>query len=79
MGWVSLLLMILQYGPTIFKLVKEIIDLIKKNKGSGFQEQEAFTVELKRGLEEFKRTKDTRPLEELRERLRSRRSQSAGG
>jgi hypothetical protein len=79
MGWVSLLLMILQYGPTIFKLVKEIIDLIKKNKGSGFQEQEAFTVELKRGLEEFKRTRDTRPLEELRERLRQRRSQSAGG
>lgn len=78
MSWLSLILLVIQYGPAVYKLVKEIIDLIK-HRDNGFQEREAFGVELSRALDELKASRDLRPLEALRERLRKRHGQSAGG
>lgn len=64
MGW---LLVLLQFGPSIFHLAMEIWDLIKKVRHP--QEAEAFNVELHRAVDEYRRTGNQGPLRELRDRL----------
>ena len=65
----SIILFLIKYGPTIFSVVSEIVELIRKLKG---QEAEAFTVDLDKAVQHWRANKDRRPLEKLRERLRSR-------
>ena len=66
MGWLSIIMMIIQYGPAIYKLVKELIELIKKARKA---DQPALKAELKEAAEHYKKTKDKTVLERLRDRL----------
>lgn len=70
MSWVTILLLILKYGPVIWQLVKEIIDLIKKiqlrmpqTEATAFQ----FTTKqrLDMAIKYYKLTGDKSRLEEL--------------
>jgi hypothetical protein len=65
----AIIMMIIKYGPAVWTLVQEIVELIRKLRG---QEAEAFTVELERAAKHYKETKDRRPLRELRSRLQKR-------
>lgn len=70
MSWFAILMMIIQYGPAIWRVVKEIIDLIKSMKS---HEQPALHDELKAAVDAYKVHRDRRPLQDLRDRLRARR------
>lgn len=71
MSWLTILLMIFRYGPTVWALVKEIIKLIE---GLGDEnEKQMAMAELSDITTAYMTTKDKRPLEALRERLRARR------
>ena len=76
MGILQIILLVIQYGPSLFSLVSEIVDLIRKLRG---QEKEGFEVDLKRAVDHYRRTKDRRPLRELRERLQKRCFGACGG
>lgn len=76
MGFLQIILLVIQYGPSLFSLVSEIVELIKKLRG---QEKEAFKVELDRAVTEYRVTRDRRPLRELRARLQQRCFGSCGG
>lgn len=67
MGWLSIIMLIVQYGPAIFHLVSEIIDLIKKVRHP--EQQAAFTAELSAAVDTYRQTKDRRPLRDLLDRL----------
>lgn len=69
MGWLSILLLVVQYGPTIFNLVAEVVELLKKLRGA---ERDAYTAELKAAVTAYRQTKNRRPLRELRDRLQKR-------
>jgi hypothetical protein len=60
----------IKYGPVIFGLVKELIDLIGKLKDK--PEQTAWRNDLEAAVEHYGRYKDSRPLYHLRERLQRR-------
>jgi len=69
MGWVSAILWLISNAGTIYKIVKEILDLIKKvPKG----EQKAFKSDFKLAAKEAKVRRDFRPMHRLHERLRER-------
>lgn len=70
MSWLTIVLLILKYGPVIWELVKEIIDLIKKIKVHMPQTEaglfEFSTKErLDMAIQYYKLTKDKSRLEEL--------------
>lgn len=70
MGWLSIIGLIIQYGPGIIHLVTEIIELIKKMRESGKKSQATFAeASLTNALTHYKKTKDRRLLNALRERL----------
>ena len=70
MSWLTIIMLIIQYGPAIYKLVKEIIDLIKKIQVR-MPKTEAnifgFTTEerLRLAIAYYKKTGDKSRLEEL--------------
>lgn len=66
MAWLSILLMIIQYGPQIFALVSEIIDLIKKHRAD---KQAGLRGDLAAAVATYRVSRDQRPLRELRDRL----------
>jgi hypothetical protein len=70
MSIISIILLILQYGPAIFSLVAEIIKLIKNLRDK--KEQAVFTSELADAVRHFKANADARRLEKLRDKLRTR-------
>lgn len=70
MSWLTILMLLIQYGPVIYKLVKEIIELIKKIKVRMPQTEAnifGFTTEerLRLAIEYYKKTGDRSRLEEL--------------
>jgi hypothetical protein len=67
MNWVAIIMLLLQYGPAIVKLVMEIIALIKKTRSHDKE------PELRESITHFKRTRDIEPLKRLRDELRRRR------
>lgn len=69
MAWLSIILWVIKYGPAIFSIVSEIMDLIKKMRGAEKVEAEG---EFKSAMAEYKKTRDRRPLRRLRERLQKR-------
>lgn len=70
MGFFSIILMIIQYGPAIFHLITEIIDLLKRMQSSDVKNVAAYEVDLKKAIDFYKKTGDRGPLRELRDRLR---------
>ena len=73
--WLNLILILIRYGPEIFKLIKEIIDLIKQlGGGDGVQQVARIEYEciLKHRFRRYKKTRDTEPLVRLRDELRER-------
>ena len=71
MGWLNIILTLIKYGPKLFSMVSEIIDLIKGL--SDPQAKEATLVELKSAATVAKSNGDRRPLRDLRDRLYARR------
>lgn len=74
MSWISIILLIIQYGPAIFNLVVEIIELIKKyqkpNPVAAKTAQLFLKSELKNAVKTYRATRDRRPLYALRDKLR---------
>lgn len=68
MTWLSIILFLIQYGPAIFQLVSEIIELIGKLRS--FKEQDAFKAELESAVKDYKANRDRRGLYALRDKLR---------
>ena len=69
MSFITIILFLLKYGPALFSLVSELIDLIRKIKDP--KEAAAFRADLQRAAQHYRVNKDRRPLEALRERLRN--------
>lgn len=70
MSWMTIILLILKYGPVIWEIVKEIIELIKKIKVHMPQtEAQLFSFgaheRLEMAIQYYKLTKDKSRLEEL--------------
>lgn len=70
MSWLTIIMLIIQYGPAIYKLIKQIIDLIWKVQAHmpmteantfGFSQHER----LEAAIKYYKRTKDKSRLEEM--------------
>jgi len=70
MSIISIILLILQYGPAIMNIVAEIIKMIKSLKDK--DEKVSFKVELDNAVRHFKANADARRLEKLRDKLRTR-------
>jgi hypothetical protein len=66
----SIIGFLIKYGPAIWSLATEVIEMIRKLRDP--QEREAFTAEWRAACEHYRVNKDRRPLERLRERLRKR-------
>jgi hypothetical protein len=77
MGWFEILSLIIKYGPKLFSMVSEIIDLIKGV--DDVQKKEALHVELKSAAVVAKSNGDRRPLRDLRDRLYEMRDGSRPG
>ncbi len=70
MSILAIILAVIQYGPSIFHLVIEIIDLIKKLRENGQHEAATFAeASLGSAVAEYHRTRDRRLLRLLRDRL----------
>ncbi len=69
MGWLSILLMIIQYGPQLFTLVSEIIEMIKKRRHP--EEQKSLKADLADAVSHYRLTGDRGRLRALRDRLKS--------
>lgn len=67
---IKIVAFLIKYGPALFSIVQEVIDLLKKLKDP--QEAEGFRVDLERAVAHYRANGDRRPLEALRERLRAR-------
>lgn len=67
--WLQVLLWAITNAPTIFKIIKEIMGLIK---GMPKGDQKALKLDLKSASKAAKDKRDFRPLQELHERLRAR-------
>lgn len=67
--WIQVLLWAITNAPTIFKIVKEILELIKKVPRN---EQSALKSEFKLAAKEAKVRRDFRPLYKLHRALRER-------
>lgn len=70
MGWISIIMLVVQYGPAIFHLVVEIVDLIKNLTHP--TEQSHFRAELEDAVKLYKETGDRTHLRMLRDRLNKR-------
>ena len=71
MGWVQIILLIIKYGPAVYNIVVEIIEMIKKLRNDGKKDTAAFAEQaLKNAVKEYKKTGDRRRLLAIRERLR---------
>lgn len=70
MGWLSIILLVVQYGPAVFHLVVEIVDLIKKLRHP--TEQSHFRAELQDAVRRYRETGDRSALRALRDRLNQR-------
>lgn len=67
MGVIELILLIIRVGTALVPLISEIWDLITKVRNPA--DKAAFTADLNGAIETYKKTKDRRPLRELRDRL----------
>jgi len=70
MGFLQILIMIIQYGPAVAGLVREIMKLINELKGKNSDAATVAHEDLLSQIEHYKRTKDKAKLKELRDRLR---------
>jgi hypothetical protein len=70
MNIIAIIMFLVKYGPTIWSLVSEIGELIKKLRDK--DERKLFEAELKTAAAHYKTNKDRRRLEALRDRLRKR-------
>lgn len=70
MGWLSIIMLVVQYGPAIFHLVVEIVDMIKQLRHP--VEQSHFQAELNDAVGRYKETGDRSYLRALRSRLQLR-------
>lgn len=77
MGWLEALKLIIVWGPKLFSMVSEIIDLIKGLQDP--QAKDAMRVELKSAALVAKSNGDRRPLRDLRDRLYARRDGNRPG
>lgn len=68
MGWMSLIMLLIQYGPAIYKLVKDIIATIRDLRDRGVKTG-AFEGHLKDALARFKETGDDAELKEMYKKL----------
>lgn len=64
MNWILLLI---KYGPSVFKIVKDVIDLIKR---SPENEQFEYKNELAQAVSYYKLTKDKDHLKVLRTKIK---------
>lgn len=69
MGWLSILLLVIQYGPAIFNLVTEIVELIRRLRQPS--EKVLYRAELQDAVKHYRATGDRRLLRRLRDRLQS--------
>lgn len=77
--WIQLILALIKYGPEIFKLAKQIYELIKEALGKeeeklsvrafGIRERE-FKLKYGIAMDYYKRHRDKSKLEELRDELK---------
>tara|TARA_R110000868_G_scaffold9394_6_gene46944 strand:- start:4112 stop:4345 length:234 start_codon:yes stop_codon:yes gene_type:complete len=67
MGILQIIMLVLTYGPKLFSLVSEIIDMMKKLKGHA--DEPKFTADFETALNAFRLNKDRRPLREFRDKL----------
>lgn len=67
MSWLSIILLLIQYGPSIIHVVQEIIEFIRRRQQP---DQAGLAAELDGAVRHYKKTKDRRPLRKLLERLR---------
>jgi len=68
MGFVEILLLVIKYGPALFTMVQEIIEMIKNLNDDN--EVKAARAELEDAVKDYKRTKDRKRLRALRAKLR---------
>jgi hypothetical protein len=68
MSFFTIILLLIQYGPAIIQIAKQIWDLIQLRKDK--EERAQLKVELKAAAQIYKRDRDIRPLERLHTRLR---------
>ena len=73
MGWLKIILLLIQYGPAIYQLVKQIIDLFKKI-GESNEKSFQFSpyqqdIRLREALDYYKKTRDKEKLIKLRDEL----------
>jgi hypothetical protein len=67
MGWLSIILLIVQWGPEFIEFVMKIIDLIKQRRDP--KEQAELRRELKERHRRSRKAKDPGPLKEMIARL----------
>ncbi len=70
MNFIQILILIFKYGPAVFAIVKEIIDLIKNV--SDPTDKAVLKSDLEAAVAEYKKTKDASLLETVRARARKR-------
>lgn len=68
--WLTIISLLIQYGPAIVHLVVQIWDLI--NHHAPASDVAALKAELDAAAKAYKATKDARPLEQLLQKLRAR-------
>lgn len=75
MGWINLILILIKYGPVVYRLIKEIINLIKQLRDSRNKSDRLYAVQgddrLAAEYNRYKRTRDKSKLEKLRNDLRN--------
>jgi len=75
MGFWQIILILIQYGPTIFKIIREIIALIKEISNRDDPKNAAlvdYEQDIRNALADYRLTKSTEKLENLRSHLRAR-------
>ena len=68
--WLTIILAIIQYGPAVIKLIREIWALIQDIDDP--QEAKHYKSELRNCLQKHRKTKAKEPLVDLRNELRAR-------
>lgn len=71
MPWFTIISLLLQYGPAIIHLLKEIWDLIQHRQVK-LSERAGLLKQMRKLADHYKESKDMRPLEQMRDGLRVR-------
>lgn len=75
MGWLSLVMLLIQYGPVVFKLVQEIVALIKAHRSNGQFLGVNLEADLAAAVAHYKVSKDMTGLQGLLARLKAHRAE----